>query len=377
MIIPGYYPVVGGAEQQLANLAPLLQARGVELSVLTRQIKNYQPPLPDYEVINNVPVYRSPIPGPVPTASIIFTLATLRILRQLRPDVMHVHGLFSPATTALLAKGLLGIPIAAKSLRGGKFGDLYQIRENYLSNTRLYIFQQAIDAFITISKEIDTEIADIGVPPERRFFIPNGVNLSRYAPASPSQKQALRQSLGLGSGPIAVYMGRLETEKRINHLVSVWPNIRQVHPDAELLLLGKGSEEAELRAAAGEGVKFMGRIDDVLPYLQAADMFVLPSITEGLSNSLLEAISTGLAAIVTPVGGTTDVIEHGETGWLITPDDPASLQSALLTLAADEPLRQKLGQQARERAIKDYALPQTADRLVALYKKLIANRKGA
>jgi glycosyltransferase involved in cell wall biosynthesis len=104
-------------------------------------------------------------------------------------------------------------------------------------------------------------------------------------------------------------------------------------------------------------------------------MFVLPSITEGLSNSLLEAIATGLAAIVTPVGGTTDVIEHGETGWLITPDDPASLQSAILTLAADENLRQKLGQKARERAMQDYALPQTADRLVALYKKLIANRK--
>jgi glycosyltransferase involved in cell wall biosynthesis len=146
--------------------------------------------------------------------------------------------------------------------------------------------------------------------------------------------------------------------------------VRAAHPDALLLLLGVGEEEEALKQAAGDGVRFAGRIEEVAPYLQASELFVLPSATEGLSNAQLEAMAAGVPALVTEVGGASDLIQHGQSGWLIPPDDLPALRAALLTLLGDEGLRARLGAQGRERVAGDYALPVIADRLRALYRRL-------
>ncbi len=369
MIIQNYHPLVGGAERQLAALAPLLRARGVDIHVLTRRYSGLTP----FEIIEDVPVHRLPIMGPKAIASLMFTLAALPLLRQLQPHLIHAHGLLSPTTTAVTAKRILGTPVVSKSLRGGILGDLDRLKRKPFGNRRITTFRQRVDAFITISHEIKAELIAVDILPERCFFIPNGVDLDRFSPPSPAHKQALRASLGLTDGPIAIYTGRLEVEKRIDQLISIWPAVRAAHPEALLLILGTGAEEATLRQTAGAGVQFLGRIEDVVPYLQAADLFVLPSATEGLPNALLEALATGLPAIATAVGGTPDVINHQDTGWLISPDTPSALQEAMLTLLGDVTYRSKLGCQGREQVAKEYALPATAERLRVLYDKLIVD----
>jgi hypothetical protein len=120
MIIQAYYPHVGGAEQQLMALVPLLQARGVEINILTRRY----PGLNSFEIIGGAPVHRLPIPGPKAVASTIFTLSALPLLARLRPHLIHAHELLSPTTTAVAAKRLFGIPVVAKVLRGGTLGDI-------------------------------------------------------------------------------------------------------------------------------------------------------------------------------------------------------------------------------------------------------------
>ncbi len=369
MIIQGYHPRVGGAERQLATVAPFLQAQGVKINVLTRRY----PGLAPFEVINDVPVYRLPIPGPKAMASLSFTLTALPLLRRLRPHIIHAHEVFSPTTTAVAAKRLLGTPVVVTAHRSGPLGDIERLKHKLFGARRIAIFRQNVDAFITISQEIDAELAGIGVPSKRRFFIPNGVDMNCFVSLPPVEKRALRASLGLPDVPITIFAGRLAPEKRVNHLIGIWPAVRAINPDALLLVLGSGSEESSLRQAAGAGVMFVGRIEHVAPYLQAADLFVLPSVAEGLSVALLEALATGLPAIATAVGGASDLIDSGKNGWLVPPDDPAVLQETVLTLLSDVTCRAALGRRGRERIVRDYDLSLTAGRLRTLYDRLTRN----
>jgi glycosyltransferase involved in cell wall biosynthesis len=369
MMIQGYAPRIGGAERQLAALAPLLREQSVEVSVLTRRYAGLAP----FERVEGVPVYRLPIPGPYQLGSLVFTLAALPLLARLRPHIVHAHELLSPTTTALAAKRVLGCPVVAKVLRGGVDGDLAKLRRNRLSARRVAIIRDRVDAFVAISREIDGELAALGVPQERRAFIPNGVDLDRFAPAAPCERQALRAQLGLPDVPIAVFSGRLAPEKRIDLLLATWPEVRAAHPDALLLLVGEGPEQERYARAAGcMGARFAGAVADVAPYLRAADLFVLPSATEGLSNALLEALAAGLPAVATSVGGTPDILANGESGLLVPAGDPPALLRALLALLGDGALRERFGKSGRARVSGAYALPATALRLRALYDQLIA-----
>jgi glycosyltransferase involved in cell wall biosynthesis len=371
ILMQRYHPFIGGAEQQAASLAPLLRARGVEVTVITRHFAGLQ----RFEIIEDTPVYRLPVPGPKPLASMAFTLSALPLLRRLHPDVIHAQELLSPTTTGVAAKRLLGIPVVTKVLGGGESGDLAKLKRKAFGQQRITNFQKHVDAFIVISREIDTELSDVGIPPEQRVFIPNGVNIARFLPPNAEQKRAQRTTLGLPEdGLIVVFTGRLAAEKRLHHAVKAWPAVRAVCPDALLLIVGAGPEEASLKALAGEGVRFAGSTNDVAPFLKAADIFLLPSAREGLSNAMLEAMATGLPVLATQVGGATDLITHGESGWLIPPDDPAALQTAFLTLIGDTELCSRLGAAGRERILRDYQLETTAARLHALYQRVIPAR---
>jgi glycosyltransferase involved in cell wall biosynthesis len=349
-------------------LAPLLQAQGIEVYILTRRYSGLKP----FEMIGGVPVHRLPIPGPKPVASLSFSLAAQPLLYRLKPDLIHAHELLSPTTTAVLAKRLLGTPVVAKVLRGGQLGDIAKLNQRPTGQQRLAAMRRHVDGFITISQEIDRELAALGIPPERRPFIPNGVDTYRFAPVTAPEKAALRRQLGLSEGPIAVFTGRLAKEKQLDQLIAVWPQVRAVQPQASLLLLGKGDQAAELQRQAGEGVIFQGAVADVAPYLQAADLFILPSATEGLSNALLEAMASGLPVIASDVGGAPDLITPGRNGLLIAPDALANMTHAINELLSDEPRRVLLGQQARQKVVHDYALPGVVDKLCDLYERLLA-----
>ena len=373
MLIQGYLPRIGGAERQLAALAPLLNQRGVEIHVLTRKYAG----LSAYEEMDGVPVHRLPIPGPKAMASLAYTASALPLIRRLQPDVLHAHELLSPTTTAVLAKRLMGMPVVTKILRGGTLGDLAKLHNKPGGLRRLASFKKQVDGFIAISDEIVGELTAVGVPPERQLFIPNGVDTQRFNPAQPSEKVALRQKLRLPEGLNVVFTGRLSPEKRVNDVITAWPAIRRHVPNANLLLIGSGDEEATLKEMAGDGVYFLGRIEDVAPYLRSADLFILPSETEGLSNALLEAMACGLPAVVTAVGGATDLIVHQKSGWLIPPKSEEAIHDAVATLLANEEMRNRLGTMARQKIMSEYTLNQTADRLVQLYRALISQQKAS
>ena len=373
MLIQAYLPHVGGAERQLAALAPLLSAQGVEVMVLTRRYQDWKP----FEMIDEVPVYRLPIPGPKAAASLSYTVSGIRLLGRLRPDVIHAHELLSPATTAILARRLYRIPVVAKVLRGGAIGDLAKLRRNrLLGQLRLLLLRQNIDAFIAISEEIERELEQTGVGGERRFRIPNGVDTTRFAPLDPGEKAKLRAKLGLPHGPLALFTGRLVPEKRLDQLVEIWSQVRSRHPQATLIIAGDGPEASRLKAQAGPGVHMLGLVEDVRPYLQTADLFVLPSAYEGLSNALLEAMAAALPVVATAVGGARDLIRSRENGWLVPPDRPEELKAALLSILSNPQQAALFGRQARQTVIEAYSLETTARKLRELYGRLLEDRRS-
>lgn len=160
----------------------------------------------------------------------------------------------------------------------------------------------------------------------------------------------------------------------MEHLLAIWPLLREQHPDASLLILGSGPDEPGLHAQASPGVHLLGRVGDVAPYLKAADLFLLPSHTEGLSNALLEAMSTGLPCVATRVGGAIDLIDHSNNGWLVNRNAPDEMLAAISLLLENPAQRHYLGQRARQHIVRGYSLGNTAEQISQLYQGLLAER---
>jgi glycosyltransferase involved in cell wall biosynthesis len=210
----------------------------------------------------------------------------------------------------------------------------------------------------------------MGVPAHKRVVIPNGIDMTAFAPVAAEEKAALRARLGLPEGVLVVYTGRLASEKRVEPLVRQWHQLRAVHPDATLVLVGDGPQAAALRALQAPGVLLAGAQADIAPWLQAADLFVMPSASEGFSISTLEALACGLPAVATRVGAIPELVNDPATGRLVEPDDMPALFAALGELLAQRPCWPQMGAAARGLVVEDYSLENIAQRLLGLYRQL-------
>ncbi len=335
MVIQSYYPHIGGAERQLQALTAPLRRRGIDVTVVTRG----RPGLASRAVLRGTRIQRTFVGGGRAARSLGFTVGALLFMagRRRCVDIVHAHDLLSPATTAVLAKVLLRRPVVVKVLRGGQLGDL--------------------------------AVRCAGVPGSRLVRIPNGVDTDWFRPATVNRRAALREELGLAGRKVAVFVGRIEPEKGILTLLEAWPTVRRALPDALLLLAGDGSERPVLQARCVEEARFVGPVDEPVTLLQAADCFVLPSYTEGLSNALLEAMATGLPCVATSIGGNVELIRGDAEGWLVRPDDSSALAQALIDALRGE-CRETVGCAARSRAVREFSLERTADLLSGLYWRL-------
>ena len=246
------------------------------------------------------------------------------------------------------------------------------MQRKFFGKTRLALFRKEAAAFIAISSEIDAELSAAGVPASQRRLISNGVDTCRFAPVDDPEKQRLRAQLGLHpQALVAVFVGRLVPIKRLDILISIWPLVREKYSEAILYIAGSGPMENELKAAAGEGVQFLGSQEDISPVLKASDLFLLPSDAEGLPVALLEAMACGLPCVVTEVGGIPDVITNHKDGIFVPADSPEAFLQAVLFLLDHPEIRDGIGKLARERIIQKYSVEDMADQLVELYQQLI------
>ncbi len=170
-------------------------------------------------------------------------------------------------------------------------------------------------------------------------------------------------------------MGSLYPVKGHRFLLEAMPEILRRWPKARLLVIGRGELEVVLkeqveRLAIGANVHFLGMRPDVPRLLSLLDVFVLPSLSEGLSLALLEAMASGKPVVATRVGGNPELIDHGKTGFLIQPEDEKDLAAHLLNLLSDPGMMQQFGRQASERVREHFSMGQMVDRYRDLYARL-------
>jgi glycosyltransferase involved in cell wall biosynthesis len=376
----GYWPRIGGIERQRGQVTPRLVASGAEVVVLTRAV----PGSPRREVLDGVDIRRLPAvghrlagAGPLarlakPLDSLLYSVGATTILLRRRPDLVHTHEFISTARTGLLAGRLLRIPVIVTSHRSGPLGDVHRNDASRRGRRLMRRIREQAALAIGVSREIDAELAAAGIPAERRLVVHNGVDTDRFRPpGDDAERASLRVAQGLPAGPCAVFVGRLAPEKRVALLLDVWPAVVAACPAAHLVVVGSGPERDRLVAQAPPSVMFVGEVLDPAPLLRAADIFVLPSAAEGLSNALLEAQASGLPAVLTDVGAARDVVDDGVNGLVVPVDDADALRDALVALLADADRRSRMAAASRRRAVGEFSIDSTVSGFLDAYKRVM------
>jgi glycosyltransferase involved in cell wall biosynthesis len=217
------------------------------------------------------------------------------------------------------------------------------------------------------------------VPAAMLRVVPNGVDTTRFRGLPPGTRGAVRRSLGLEDQLVWLAVGRFEVAKDYPNMLRAFAALQKLEPRAVLVLVGRGSLQAETEALArelGADVRFAGVRSDVPEVMCAADAYVMSSAWEGMPMVLLEAAAAGLPIVATKVGGNHEVVLHEESGFLVPPSDHRVLAAAMLRLSRmPEPERRRMGERGREHIREHYDLARVAERWEGLYREVLA-RKG-
>lgn len=182
----------------------------------------------------------------------------------------------------------------------------------------------------------------------------NGVDTAVYRPGS---GEAIRASLGIAEDAFVIgIVARLDAIKDHPTLLSSYAAVRQRLPASRLIVVGDGPERERLQSTAPAGTLFLGDRTDVPQIMRTFDLFVLPSANEGISNTILEAMASGLPVIASRVGGNPELVEDGETGSLFQVGDSTALASLILDYAVSQGLRAERGAASRERVVGKFSI---------------------
>jgi glycosyltransferase involved in cell wall biosynthesis len=367
MVSAGFWPRVGGAERQALELSAALVARGHRVTVLTRRVDG----LPCHETHRGVVIRRLPVlgSGALDSLTFLFGAWAWLLLHWVEWDAVHAHLAGSPALAAALAGRMLGRPALVKLGGGRGIGELATSSKTSFGRAKLRVLGMLQPHFLAVVADLADEarefLGDVEIE-----VLPNGVDDAHFAPADAARKNNLRRGLAWPEdATVYLYTGRFSPEKRLTWFLKLW--LAAAGPDALAVLVGDGPDRAAVEGAAIGSfgrISVLGSRDDTADLYAAADVFFLPSTSEGLSNSLLEAMSSGCAPLASRVGGTAETVESDRTGLLFERDDEDGLKRAVTRLSSDRALAAKLGREARKRVEERYALTKVVERLEELYR---------
>jgi glycosyltransferase involved in cell wall biosynthesis len=293
--------------------------------------------------------------------------ALARLLRSERPAVFHAH-MSSPVACkwGLAAAVLARVPAVLGTVQVGGYEP--PDRSAYW---QLRALSRGVDRYLAVSHGIANElVGGLGWPRRKIDVVYNAVDLARVEVEAPP---GLREELGgAADRPLVLTPARLDAQKGHRVLFEAIPQV----PDALFLLAGEGPEREALEALAAERgiadrVRFLGRREDVPQLLAACDVFALPSLYEGSSLAVLEAMAAGIPIVSSAIGGTDELIEDGRSGLLVAPGDAEGLAAALRRFIDDPALRESLAARARERVEAGLTREQMAARVSGVYRELL------
>ncbi len=224
---------------------------------------------------------------------------------------------------------------------------------------------------VTVSEAFARQLTETGVDRTRISILQNAVSPEWVARVRKADRDAVRRGLGIAAeAPVIVAIGRMSLEKAHSDLILAFHILRQSHLGARLVLVGEGPERAALEAMAGEGVIFTGQTRDVTPYYAIADVMVLPSLTEGSPNVLLEAMACGVPSVATRVGGVPEIATDGVNALLVPAREPQKLSAAVARLLSDEGLAARIRQGGLERIAERHSVEARARTLMDIYGRV-------
>ena len=303
----------------------------------------------------------------------------LQEFRRLRPAIAHTRNL--AALEANIPAWLARVPIRIHGEHGRDIGDLDGSNLAYRLVRRAH--RPFVTHYVALSRDLERYLLRaIGVPGHRVTSIANGVDTESFAPAP--QRSLPRGWPFSGSGLwVCGTVGRLQPVKNQVALARAFVRALEIEPALRerlrLVIVGEGplrDEIAGILAAAGtlELAWLPGARDDIAQIMRSLDAFVLPSLAEGISNTILEAMASGLPVVATAVGGNAELVEDGRTGIVVPPLDDDALARALLAYASDSERGRTAGRAGRARAERLYSVDAMVAQYCALYERLIASR---
>jgi glycosyltransferase involved in cell wall biosynthesis len=386
MITGVYLPEINGAVRQCSQLIENLEEY-VNYSVLTG---TNDESLQGCDYIDGVTVTRVFMSKGRKLKYFIgavrFFLCLIRMLSK--TDLVHIHGFSKRNAAVLLSSLLLRKKVVIKMTSYGR-DDPMSIK-NY--SFVLWSIFKCCHAYIGISPAFLASYQESGLPEKKYNCIPNGVDLDRYSPISTADRKALRVEYGFAEHDnLIIFVGHFSPDKRPVLLYKAWVRLCEQNICAKLIFIGHTKDNFEVDEGIVESIRqdgflrgvlsyiyFIEETSNVDDYMKIADVFVMPSIREGLPNVLLEAMASALPSIVSELPGVTDwLIEDGVTGVLFSSDDPNVLANRIAPFFLENNNKQKMGLAARHYMKSNFSFATTSQGVLDLYRKIMAKTYSA
>jgi sugar transferase (PEP-CTERM/EpsH1 system associated) len=353
---------VGGMENGVVNLINALSPGGRHTVVTMSAVGPLAERLPEGVECHCI--------GKRPGIDVGAVVRLASLLRRLRPSIVHSRNW--GAFDAIPAARLAGVSVVIHGEHGREAADPEGLDPRRRRLRR--VFAPLVTRFVTVSFDLrQWLLTTVRLPAAKLVTIHNGVDVGRFAGGD---RQAARRILRLPPYAVVVgTVGRLDPVKDHAGLLRAFSVLRTDQPAAELVVVGDGPCRPDLERLIHElgltgRVHLLGMRQDVPVLLRAFDTFVLPSLTEGISNTVLEAMATGLPVVATRVGGNPELVEHGVTGALVPVGNPLVLAAALRYYVEDARLREGHGEAARRRVLQHFTLERMAQGYRDLYESV-------
>ena len=305
-------------------------------------------------------------------------LELVRKFKQSDAKIIHTHKYKDTILAAPAAK-LCGIPYVVRTVHGLRepFEGLRAFKMSLYESIERTVHRLCVNSIIGVSSQIERRYRAEGAV-SRVVCIRNGIDLD----GRPTQadRNRIRRDLGIDTETCLIgTVGRLTPVKGLSYLLQSISILLRQRANVRLLIVGDGVIRKDLEAQArdlgiGETVVFLGHREDTLELMQALDIFVLPSLSEGIPMALLEAMAASRAVVASRVGGIPEIVEDGVEGILVEPMDVNRLAESCVRLIDSPETAMKMGEQARKRVVQDFSASVMADRVEGLYKQLVMSR---
>lgn len=305
-----------------------------------------------------------------------------RLLRHLNPDIVHTRNL--PTLECVPAALFAGVRCRVHGEHGWDVYDLYGKKSRYRLLRRA--LSPFITGFVAVSRHLERWLVDtIGIPVRKVRKIYNGVDTDVFLPAVPGRGGLLPKGFAEPDCIVIGSVGRLQAVKDQMSLVKAFLRLRDEAPAlsrrCRLILIGAGPCEDEIRKTVSERglreqVWMPGSRDDVAELMREFDLFVLPSLNEGTSNTILEAMATGLPVVATDVGGNGELVGHDINGYLVPAADADAMAGAIRRYVRHAELRRRHGEAGRASALASFSIHRMVSEYTAAYDWAFARAHG-